>query len=196
MRRGAETAEMVCTHPPPGCKKGLLSFTIYIILKICFQYIRSLLLLDTSMFTEDFNELWNIALKVKQIFSRKKILWTVTWIFFSEVQLLKPKSKETSIKNLLVMFFNFINCFWYLSFKGVFGVVEDGLEESVKFYNQWLEEVKQTVPKDRLLIFNPKQGWKPLCEFLEVPIPENPFPTNSGKKILSVKVFPLCGSFR
>jgi hypothetical protein len=62
-------------------------------------------------------------------------------------------------------------------------VVEEGLEEYVKFYNQWLEEVKQTVPKDRLLIFNVKQGWKPLCEFLEVPIPENPFPHENEKKV-------------
>jgi hypothetical protein len=51
-------------------------------------------------------------------------------------------------------------------FIGVYGVVEGGLEESVELYNQWLEEVKQTVAKDRLLIFNVKQGWKPLCEFL------------------------------
>jgi hypothetical protein len=62
-------------------------------------------------------------------------------------------------------------------------VVEDGVEESVNFYNQWLEEVKQTVPKDRLLIFNVKQGWKPLCEFLDVPIPENPFPHKNEKKV-------------
>jgi len=62
-------------------------------------------------------------------------------------------------------------------------VVEGGSEESVELYNQWLEEVKQTVPKDRLLIFNGKQGWKPLCEFLEVPIPENPFPHENETKV-------------
>ena len=52
------------------------------------------------------------------------------------------------------------------------------LEESTKFYNQWIEDVKATVPKERLLIFNVKQGWKPLCDFLGVPIPANnqPFP--------------------
>jgi hypothetical protein len=46
-----------------------------------------------------------------------------------------------------------------------------------------LEEVKQTVPKDRLLIFNVKQGWKPLCEFLEVPTPSNPFPHENETKV-------------
>ena len=60
----------------------------------------------------------------------------------------------------------------------MFGAIDDGLEDSTKFYNQWIEEVKATVPKERLLIFNVKQGWKPLCDFLEVPIPANnqPFP--------------------
>ena len=55
----------------------------------------------------------------------------------------------------------------------MFGAIDDGLEESTKFYNQWIEDVKATVPKERLLIFNVKQGWKPLCDFLEVPIPAN-----------------------
>ncbi len=65
-----------------------------------------------------------------------------------------------------------------LFFEGLFGAIEDGLEESTKLYNQWVEDVKATVPKERLLIFNVKQGWKPLCDFLEVPIPANnqPYP--------------------
>ena len=39
-----------------------------------------------------------------------------------------------------------------------------------------MNHVKQTVPQDRLLVFEPKQGWKPLCEFLHLPIPEGTFP--------------------
>jgi len=59
----------------------------------------------------------------------------------------------------------------------MFSAIDDGLEESSRFYNQWIEEVKATVPKERLLIFNVKQGWKPLCDFLEVPVPANkPYP--------------------
>ena len=36
-------------------------------------------------------------------------------------------------------------------------------------HEQW---VKQTIPKEQLLIFDLTQGWKPLCEFLEVDQPE------------------------
>ena len=29
---------------------------------------------------------------------------------------------------------------------------------------------------DRLLVWNPAEGWEPLCEFLEVPVPDGPVP--------------------
>jgi len=38
------------------------------------------------------------------------------------------------------------------------------------------EEVKRTIPKDRLLVYEVKEGWKPLCDFLGVPVPDQPFP--------------------
>ena len=51
-----------------------------------------------------------------------------------------------------------------------------------QMYTDWIERVQDTVPCDRLLIFNVKQGWKPLCDFLGVPVPDVPFPrTNSGR---------------
>jgi hypothetical protein len=36
--------------------------------------------------------------------------------------------------------------------------------------------VKSAIPADRLLVFEAKQGWAPLCAFLGVPVPETPFP--------------------
>ena len=38
------------------------------------------------------------------------------------------------------------------------------------------EAVKQTVPADRLLVWEVTDGWEPLCEFLGVPVPEQPLP--------------------
>jgi len=38
------------------------------------------------------------------------------------------------------------------------------------------DEVKRTVPSDRLLVWSPSDGWEPLCRFLELPIPDMPFP--------------------
>ena len=39
-----------------------------------------------------------------------------------------------------------------------------------------MNEVKEVVPSERLLIFNVKEGWEPLCKFLNLPIPKVPFP--------------------
>ncbi len=38
------------------------------------------------------------------------------------------------------------------------------------------DEVVATVPSDRLLVWSVADGWEPLCEFLEVPVPDAPFP--------------------
>ena len=46
-------------------------------------------------------------------------------------------------------------------------------------HNAHNKEVQSNVPREKLLIFNVKMGWKPLCEFLNVPIPEQPFPNLS-----------------
>lgn len=40
----------------------------------------------------------------------------------------------------------------------------------------WNEEVKRAVPEERLLVFEVKRGWEPLCAFLGVPVPDEPFP--------------------
>jgi len=40
----------------------------------------------------------------------------------------------------------------------------------------WNEEVKRTVPKERLLVMDLKEGWEPLCGFLDVPVPDTPLP--------------------
>ena len=39
------------------------------------------------------------------------------------------------------------------------------------------QAVCETIPPDRLLVFDVKEGWGPLCAFLDVPLPEDdPFP--------------------
>jgi len=51
----------------------------------------------------------------------------------------------------------------------------------VKVYNNWVCEIKATIPEEQLLIFNVKEGWEPLCKFLDVPIPDVPFPRTNDR---------------
>ena len=43
-------------------------------------------------------------------------------------------------------------------------------------FNAHTEAVRNTVPADRLLVWQASDGWEPLCEFLEVDVPDVPFP--------------------
>lgn len=43
-------------------------------------------------------------------------------------------------------------------------------------YELHCDNVRKTIPQERLLEYNVKEGWEPLCEFLGVPIPDVPFP--------------------
>jgi hypothetical protein len=52
-------------------------------------------------------------------------------------------------------------------------------------------EVRQTVPADRLLVWSPTDGWVPLCEFLEVPVPAVPFPRVNDTKGFGDKIVDL-----
>eukprot|EP00415_Alexandrium_ostenfeldii_P004324 UN4324 len=49
------------------------------------------------------------------------------------------------------------------------------------------EEVRRAVPPERLLEFNVKQGWDPLCRFLGLPVPEEPFPWRDYTKAFGKK---------
>ncbi len=46
----------------------------------------------------------------------------------------------------------------------------------IEVMDRWNASVKSTVPADRLLVWNPSEGWEPVCEFLELPAPAEPLP--------------------
>ena len=43
-------------------------------------------------------------------------------------------------------------------------------------------EVQRSLPKQRVLVYEVKQGWEPLCEFLGVPAPASPFPNVNSRE--------------
>jgi hypothetical protein len=50
---------------------------------------------------------------------------------------------------------------------------DDGLAAAM---TSWNEEVVRTVPADRLLVWEPAEGYESLCEFLEIEVPSEPLP--------------------
>jgi hypothetical protein len=49
-------------------------------------------------------------------------------------------------------------------------------DAAIAAFHRRLAEVRAAVPAERLLVFTVGDGWAPLCDFLGVPVPDEPFP--------------------
>ena len=58
------------------------------------------------------------------------------------------------------------------------GYGADNVMASLERHNA---EVIRRIPADRLLLFDPTGGWEPLCRFLGVAIPSEPFPRTNAR---------------
>jgi Sulfotransferase domain len=61
---------------------------------------------------------------------------------------------------------------WNGTFHGRF----EEKDYALKVFNDHIEEVKRTVPPERLVIYDIKQGWGPLAEMMGVDVPDEEFP--------------------
>ena len=74
-----------------------------------------------------------------------------------------PTTHASMIKTLI----------WEGTFHGRF----EDKDYAIAIFQQHIEEVKQQVPVEKLLVYDVKEGWEPLCAFLGVAAPVNtPFP--------------------
>jgi len=49
-------------------------------------------------------------------------------------------------------------------------------EHAIAVFNAHNEEVRHLVPRKQLLVYEPGEGWEPVCAFLDAPIPTTPYP--------------------
>ena len=52
----------------------------------------------------------------------------------------------------------------------------------VNYFNQRVELLKAEIPADRLLVFDVKEGWEPLCKFLDVDVIYTDFPRINSRE--------------
>ncbi len=57
-----------------------------------------------------------------------------------------------------------------------FGGSATDRERVLAAYRSRAEQVRAAIPPERLLVFDVSEGWEPLCRFLGVPVPAEPFP--------------------
>lgn len=59
------------------------------------------------------------------------------------------------------------------------GLDRNGLVEAFNSHN---DAVKAAIPASRLLVFEVKDGWQPLCDFLGLPVPDMEFPRTNHRE--------------
>lgn len=58
-------------------------------------------------------------------------------------------------------------------------------DHATRIFREHIAAVQSVIPAGRLLTFDLRDGWPPLCDFLGVAVPEVPFPkTNSSKEFV------------
>ena len=58
-------------------------------------------------------------------------------------------------------------------------------QHATQVFKNHIADVQSEIPAGRLLTFDLRDGWRPLCEFLRVEVPDIPFPkTNSSKEFV------------
>ena len=55
-------------------------------------------------------------------------------------------------------------------------------DRMVEYFNAWNQSVIDEVPADKLLVYRAGDGWEPLCRFLGVPVPPEPYPRVNSRE--------------
>ncbi len=85
-------------------------------------------------------------------------------------------------------YMNLITAMWEKSGLLAAEAVGADLESLALAFDRYNDEVKATVPAERLLVWAPGDGWEPLCEFLEVPVPQAPLPRVNDSAMFNERI--------
>jgi hypothetical protein len=73
---------------------------------------------------------------------------------------------------------------WVGEFDGRF----EDMDHAIGVFNEHNDAVRREISPDRLLVFEVAQGWEPLCAFLGVPVPDEPFPRTNDRQEFADRV--------
>jgi hypothetical protein len=71
---------------------------------------------------------------------------------------------------------------------GVFSGAELRPGQMAEAITRYDEQVQRNIPAERLLVWSVTEGWEPLCDFLEVDVPDTPFPRLNDSKMFIDRV--------
>jgi hypothetical protein len=75
--------------------------------------------------------------------------------------------------------------------QGDFGGRFEDKAHAIEVYKRHNAAVQENVPAEKLLVYQVKEGWEPLCKFLGVPVPEGtPFPHVNDRESFKSRIGP------
>ncbi|HJR81332.1 MAG TPA: sulfotransferase [Anaerolineales bacterium] len=138
---------------------------------------------------------WPVAAYYKDLMSvypDSKVILTVRdperWHISIMNTLYQLSRRFTRFTRIIPSAHQFLNAMEKAIWQGIFHNRLEDRTHAIQVFKDHIEEVKRVVPANRLLIFEARHGWEPLCAFLNVPVPVNkPYPhENDGRKIRQV----------
>jgi hypothetical protein len=119
-----------------------------------------------------------------------KVLHTVRdpdeWFESTQATTFAPNSFATRLEGPMAEFF--------ASFTGDFRDHMHDRAFMTDHFRRHDEEVKREIPPERLLVYEAGQGWAPLCAFLGVAIPEQPYPSENSRAEFIARVQAVQGA--
>jgi hypothetical protein len=64
-------------------------------------------------------------------------------------------------------------------------------DAAIEDFQRHNEEVRKVIPPERLLVYEVSQGWDPLCNFLGLPVPNEPFPHSNTSEQFRARVLAM-----
>ena len=101
---------------------------------------------------------------------------TIWGIFFGDMLIHDLSTAWSRVDPKWASYISLMKAMWQKS--GLMGNENEGpgsgaMARAMERYNQ---EVISAVPPERLLVWSPRDGWGPLCDFLDVAVPQVPVP--------------------
>jgi hypothetical protein len=144
-----------------------------------------------SFFYEELIETYpdaKVLLSVRDADAWERSMRETIWgIFYGDVLMRDLSSARARIDPKWDGYIELMKEMWRRS--GLIGEAADtGSQPMTSAMERFNEEVQQTVPSDRLLVWSVSDGWESLCEFLELPVPDTPFPHLNDSKEFAERI--------
>jgi hypothetical protein len=136
----------------------------------------------------DFYPEAKVVLSVRSAESWERSMRDTIWgIFYGDILIRDLSSARARIDSKWRGYLELMEEMWQQS-----GLIPDGADTEPETMKRAMEgfneQVQETIPADRLLVWSPSEGWDPLCEFLEMPAPDTPFPHLNDSKVFSERI--------